>query len=105
MNLGKILFEIRNGQRRFKPKMKMMISLAAFVIFVLVIFMFAYQNNAEGKRESVGPFIVRPAAPTKEPDYNIIKVDTIPLGKYFNKTEAPQLRCPIKLSPQNRLHK
>lgn len=85
MNLEKTFFETKNGQRRLKPQMVMLLSVSAFVIFVLAVF--AMRNNNETPKKIEGPYSTRPAMPQPKLDYNMVKLDTFALGDYYKPKE------------------
>lgn len=81
MNLEKTFFETKNGQRRLKPQMVMLLSVSAFVIFVLIVF--AMRGNGPAPKKIEGPYSTRPALPQPKLDYNMVKLDTFALGDYY----------------------
>lgn len=89
MNLEKTFFETKNGQRRLKPQMVMLLSVSAFVIFILIVFAMRGNNAAPKKIE--GPYSTRPAAPPPKLDYNMVQLDTFALGDYYKPKEEPVL--------------
>jgi hypothetical protein len=90
MNLEKTFFETKNGQRRLKPQMVMLLSVSAFVIFILIVFTMRGNNAAPKKIE--GPYSTRPAMPQPKLDYNMVKLDTFALGDYYKpKEESPEI--------------
>lgn len=98
MNLEKMFFENRQGQRRLKPRMVMMASVAAFMVFILFVLL-AYQRNATGERTAPNPFAVRPASPQQKLDYDIVRLDTFSLGDYYKPAQEP-LTSPVAPAPQ-----
>ncbi len=98
MNLEKIFFETRQGQRRLKPHMVMMASVAAFMVFILFVLL-AYQRNAKGERPAPNPFAARPVTPQQKLDYDIVKLDTFSLGDYYKPAPEPSL-SPVAPAPQ-----
>lgn len=87
MNLEKTFFETKNGQRRLKPQMMMLLSVSAFVIFILIVFAMRGNNSAAPKKIE-GPYSTRPAAPQPKLDYNMVKLDTFALGDYYKPKEV-----------------
>ncbi len=105
MNLEKTFFETKNGQRRLKPQMVMLLSVSAFVIFILIVFAMRGNNAAPKKIE--GPYSTRPAQPQPKLDYNMVKLDTFALGDYYKpKEETPAIASRIReeraTAPQTR---
>ncbi len=90
MNLERIFFETRQGQRRLKPQMVMLVSVAGFIVFVLFVLML-YQSNANAKKPMATPFATRPSLPQQQLSYDIIKLDTISLGDYYKPNEPPPM--------------
>ena len=91
--------EIRNGQRRLKHRAVMIISVMVFAVFVFFTFILYYQN-AESRRSS-GLFLVRPKAPPKKIDYNLIQIEPIPIGEHLKKNKpASQPVLVAKPKPQ-----
>lgn len=90
MNLERIFFETRQGQRRLKPQMVMLVSVAGFIVFVLFVLML-YQSNANAKKPMATPFAARPSLPQQQLSYDIIKLDTISLGDYYKPNEPPPM--------------
>ncbi len=77
MNLTDFLYETKNGRRRLKPRLLMLGIVSVFVIFVFILLA---QHQAAQNRKGSGPFVTRQAAPPRNLDYQIVKVDTIPFG-------------------------
>ena len=86
MNFAQNFFEIKDGLRRLKPRVVILTSVAAFVLFVLVVLMASEREAPPRKIDS--PFATRAARPQEKLDYNIIKLDTISLGDYFKPQET-----------------
>jgi len=85
-----IFFETRQGQRRLKPQMVMLVSVAGFIVFVLFVLML-YQSNANTRKPMATPFATRPSLPQAQLNYDIIKLDTISLGDYYKPSEPPPI--------------
>lgn len=106
MNLEKTFFETKNGQRRLKPQMVMLLSVSAFVIFILIVFALRGNNTATPKQIE-GPYSTRPALPQPKLDYNMVKIDTFALGDYYKPKEEPsavasRVRTERTTAPQTR---
>lgn len=96
MNLEKTFFESKNGQRRLKPQMVMLLSVSAFVIFILIVFAMRSGNTAKPKQIE-GPYSTRPALPQPKLDYNMVKLDTFALGDYYKpKEETPAIASRVR---------
>ncbi|NUO81969.1 conjugative transposon protein TraM [candidate division KSB1 bacterium] len=89
MNLEKTFFETKNGQRRLKPQMVMLLSVSAFVIFILIVF--AMRGNKAAPKKIEGPYSTRTALPQPKLDYNMVKLDTFALGDYYRPKEEPSV--------------
>ncbi len=92
MNLEKTFFETKNGQRRLKPQMVMLLSVSAFVIFILIVF--ATRGNNAAPKKIEGPYSTRPAVPQPKLDYNMVKLDTFALGDYYKPKEESSVDVP-----------
>jgi hypothetical protein len=90
MNLDKMLFEVKNGQRRLKPGVVIGLSAALFALFALTVFMMARQNRP---KQVDSPFAHHPSLSRQKLDYNIVQLDTISLGDYL-KNQEPAINMP-----------
>ena len=82
---AKTFFEMKDGQRRVKPQMVIVLSVISFVAFVGLVY-WSYQS-ALAERKTAAPFANRPALPPQNLDYNIVKLDTISLSDYFRSSD------------------
>jgi hypothetical protein len=87
MNLTDFLYETKNGRRRVKPRLLMLGVVSVFVIFIFILLA---QHQAAQTRKGSGPFVTRQAAPPRNLDYQIVKVDTIP----FSHLNMPSAAAP-----------
>ena len=92
MNLDKILFETKNGQRRVQPRVVIGLSAALFALFAFTVVMVARQNAKPKQVDS--PFANRSSLSRQKLDYNIVQLDTISLGDHL-KTQEPVTSPPI----------
>jgi len=93
MKVTNIFHEVKDGRRRMKPTVVMMGVVSAFVLFVFIVLLM--QNRAEQNRRKAGPFANRPAQPQRDLDYQIVRVDTIPVSNLA----VPSSNAPAMLSP------
>jgi len=78
MNINDFIYSMINGRKRMKPQMIMIGIIGLLAIFVF-FFLFAQRQTASGSRKP-GPIVMHKAPPQKDLDYQIVRVDTIPLN-------------------------
>jgi hypothetical protein len=92
MDIDKMLFETKGGQRRLKPNLVIALTGGLFALFALTVIMVARQNKP---KQVDSPFAQRHAVSRQKLDYNIIKLDTVQLGDYLN-PQAGTLDEPVR---------
>lgn len=78
MNINDFFYGLINGRSRPRPQMILLGLVAVLAVFVF-FFIFAQRQTVSGNRKP-GPIVMHKAPAQKDLDYQIVRVDTIPLN-------------------------